>query len=103
MSRPKDGDSTTATDEVHAGLVGYVPPVHPCPQCKGESKDSGIKGWRVCCGKQLYIGLTEKEHLELLEDLAGAKARVVQFEIMYKAADKELTEALRQLRERGII
>ena len=103
--KPRNGvmDAMKFHDTAEAGLADYVPPNFPCPLCKGESKESGLKGWRVCCGERIYIGLTEKELLELMEDRDGYKARVQTFETMYKKADAELTDALRTLRERGII
>jgi hypothetical protein len=101
--KPKKGvlDAAEFRDHAEVGLAGYVPPIYPCPQCKGESKESGIKGWRVCCGDKLYVGLTERELLELMEDRDGYRARVQAFEVMYKKADQELTDALRIMRERG--
>lgn len=108
MSDPKkrDGDLVKFGDAVEVGISQYVvPPRNPCPTCSVETKDTGIRGWHICtdCDKRVYIGLTEKQHLELLDELNGAKARVQQFEIMYRQADTELTVALKTLRERGII
>lgn len=82
-----------------------VPPAHPCPTCGVETKDTGINGWRLCtdCNQRLYVGLTEQQHLMLLDDIQGAKARCQQYELMYKQTDAELTQALRTMRERGLI
>jgi hypothetical protein len=101
---PKDEMGTH--DSVEAGISNeVVPPAHPCPTCKVETKDTGVQGWRICsdCDKRVHIGLTEAEHFALLEEVAGYKARVQQLTLMYQATDKELTAALKTMRERGII
>ena len=93
-------------DAVEAGLsTDRVPPAHPCPSCKVETKDTGLTGWRLCtdCDQRVHTGLTEAQHILLLEELAGAKARVQQFELLYKTVDAELAAALRTMRERGIL
>lgn len=101
------GDSTKFRDFLDIGLsTEVVAPLHPCPSCSRETKYSGLDGWHICtdCDNlRVYVGLTETQHLQLLEDLTQAKARVQQFEVMYKQADKELTDALRILRDRGLI
>lgn len=99
-------DSNKIGDSAHVGLDTEVtPPAHPCPSCGVETKDINLQGWRFCsdCDTQVYQGLTEAQHSALLEEISGLKARIQTFEIMYKQADRELTEALKTLRERGII
>lgn len=99
-------DDTKFKDSLDAGLsTDVVPPAHPCPKCNVETKDTGVTGWRLCtdCDTRIHIGLTEAQHMALIQEAADHKARVQQLTLMYQSTDAELTKALRTLRERGII
>ena len=100
------GDRIGFNDVLEATLsTAVIAPLHPCPHCAIETKDSGTLGWRCCtdCNQRVYVGLTEQQHHVLLGEISASRARVEQITVMYKAADSELSVALRTLRDRGII
>jgi hypothetical protein len=104
--KPGPGDNMRFGDAVDVGLsTEVVPPAHPCPTCGVETKETALTGWRLCtdCDAQHHVGLSEAQHMALLDEVAAANARSQRYEMMYKAADVELTAALRTLRDRGII